>query len=399
MKTKIKHYSKKTKTFLHHSFIPGPHNEFKPKALHKKHLFKYGAFLIFTKMVILSILFIFPASGLFGEMSSRVILDELNTERIFQGLEPLQFNDKLYVAAGEKANDMVVYNYFDHFSPTGVSPWYWIKKNNYIYTYAGENLAMDFFDSEDLMKGWMNSKTHRENILNKYFKDAAIYVKKGKINNNETILVVLMFGKQKVIQAPSKIVAQINPVEPLIVPPLPVQNEPEKKVLGSLDDEDITKTINDESVNSAKIALETAVKESVQEVRSATNNETKELAPTPIIISPAEDAIKTEETEVVGSAKDPIQSETENKAQMLREKEDSIPMLKQKEGIFYNIEKIVFMVGTKIPALTKSLYMYFAIFLVAAILLNILISIKKQHVETIAGAIFLIVLSVVFALI
>jgi len=88
--------------------------------------------------------------------------------------------------------------YFSHYSPTGISPWDWIDKSGYDYYYAGENLAMNFLDTEEVIKGWLNSPSHRENLLNKDYKDMGIAVVSGDFNNEgiNRILVVQMFGSK-----------------------------------------------------------------------------------------------------------------------------------------------------------------------------------------------------------
>ncbi|CAG8683399.1 10203_t:CDS:2, partial [Scutellospora calospora] len=45
-----------------------------------------------------------------------------------------------------------------------------IKKQNYDYSYVGENIGWNYENERDVVKGWMGSKGHRENILNKNYK-------------------------------------------------------------------------------------------------------------------------------------------------------------------------------------------------------------------------------------
>src|SRR6185295_6364599 len=39
------------------------------------------------------------------------------------------------------------------------------------YLQLGENLAIEFYDTDSLVSAWMNSPTHRDNILQEGFKD------------------------------------------------------------------------------------------------------------------------------------------------------------------------------------------------------------------------------------
>ena len=87
--------------------------------------------------------------------------------------------------------------YFSHTSPEGKTPWYWFRKNGYSYIYAGENLAIHFFDSKDLVQAWLDSPSHRANILNKNFSNIGVGISKGLYEGKETIFIVQLFGKQK----------------------------------------------------------------------------------------------------------------------------------------------------------------------------------------------------------
>ncbi|MGM1020465.1 MAG: CAP domain-containing protein [Bacillota bacterium] len=89
----------------------------------------------------------------------------VNNERSQKGLSPLASNAKLTEVALAKAKDMSTNNYFSHTSPTYGSPFDMMKKFGVTYTYAGENIAMGQQTPQEVMKAWMNSQGHRENIL------------------------------------------------------------------------------------------------------------------------------------------------------------------------------------------------------------------------------------------
>lgn len=119
-----------------------------------------------------------------------------NKSRLDKGLSPLSYDTNLQAAAVAKVKDMALNDYFEHFSPTGKTPWEFMIENNYSYTIAGENLAMDFVSENDIEQAWLNSPTHRANILNPEFENIAIAVEKDNFNGRETYLVVQMFGKK-----------------------------------------------------------------------------------------------------------------------------------------------------------------------------------------------------------
>ena len=129
--------------------------------------------------------------------------DKLSTTRLFElhnnirkkhKLKSFTWNDQLAKAAELKVQDIVTNNYFAHESPSGLTPWYWIRKSGYTYIHAGENLARDFSNPNDIVVAWMASPTHRRNILDGRYKDIGIAVVDGYINGVETTLVVQMFG-------------------------------------------------------------------------------------------------------------------------------------------------------------------------------------------------------------
>jgi len=119
-----------------------------------------------------------------------------NKNRLDIGLSPLTYDINLQQAAIAKAKDMASNDYFEHFSPAGKTPWEFMVENNYSYTIAGENLAMDFTSENDIEQAWLDSPTHRANILNPEFENIAIAVEKDNFEGRETYLVVQMFGKK-----------------------------------------------------------------------------------------------------------------------------------------------------------------------------------------------------------
>ncbi|MCA9355789.1 hypothetical protein KC865_04585 [Candidatus Kaiserbacteria bacterium] len=127
-----------------------------------------------------------------------VVVDLTNQERAGLSETPLQRSAILDRAAELKAQHMAQNEYFSHFSPDGVSPWYWFDKIGYAYAYAGENLAIHFTDSEEVVKAWMESPAHRENIVNEHYTEIGVGTAKGKYEGYNTIYVVQLFGRPAV---------------------------------------------------------------------------------------------------------------------------------------------------------------------------------------------------------
>jgi uncharacterized protein YkwD len=105
----------------------------------------------------------------------------------------------LQAAAQEKADDMVKNGYFAHTSPLGVTPWYWFGNVGYDFSYAGENLAVNFSDSQDVTNAWMNSPEHRANILNAHYTNIGMAIATGTFQGQSAIYVVELFGTPAIV--------------------------------------------------------------------------------------------------------------------------------------------------------------------------------------------------------
>ncbi|MBN1374425.1 hypothetical protein JW962_03790 [Candidatus Dojkabacteria bacterium] len=156
-----------------------------------------------------------------GSIEQAALVALANVDRISRGLIPLQVNNELVAAAYLKAYDMLDKQYWAHYGPSGESPWMYILSSGYDYTYAGENLAYGFEDSSGVHEAWMNSPTHRDNILNNSFIDVGIAVVKGFFEGSETTLVVQLFGSlgdsSKTVDISSKPLNILYPTEGSVV--------------------------------------------------------------------------------------------------------------------------------------------------------------------------------------
>ncbi len=179
------------------------------KDTHKKaHLISWEGLVIYILIFILlqvsfSIIS-YSRPGVLGISSSidqKTLIELTNRERQKMGLEPVSENAALDQAAALKAQNMFQENYWAHFAPSGKTPWDFILGAGYKFTFAGENLAKNFTSSGDVVKAWMASPTHRDNLLNSKYQDIGIAVAEGVLNGQRTTLVVQEFGTTQVIAA------------------------------------------------------------------------------------------------------------------------------------------------------------------------------------------------------
>lgn len=126
--------------------------------------------------------------------SADQIISLTNEKRAQNGLGGVSYSPLLAQAAAGKAQDMLKKDYWAHNSPTGATPWSFITSAGYRYVFAGENLARDFDSAPSVVDAWMNSPSHRSNLLDKNFKEIGVAVVSGELSGREGILVVQMFG-------------------------------------------------------------------------------------------------------------------------------------------------------------------------------------------------------------
>ncbi len=135
---------------------------------------------------------------------SAEIISLLNTHRATGHLSPLMRSATLTKAAALKLADMQRQGYFSHMSTTGKNPWYWFIQAGYVFSYAGENLALDFTDAKDADAAWMDSPTHRSNMLNKNFTEVGVASDTVVIDGEAQVVTVELFGAPVVKLATSR---------------------------------------------------------------------------------------------------------------------------------------------------------------------------------------------------
>lgn len=208
---------------LLHLLIPRESNNQKAKILHTSSLAVLAVFLI-TFQVALSFLSksLPRVLGYAANISPSEVVRLTNEKRSQNGLAPLTENSTLSSAALAKGNDMLAKGYWAHFAPDGTSPWSFITSFGYKYRYAGENLARDFNNPASAVEAWMNSPTHRDNILNSRYREVGIGVVEGSLAGVDTTIIVQFFGTQTgSVAAISEVKANENTTSPATVKPAP----------------------------------------------------------------------------------------------------------------------------------------------------------------------------------
>lgn len=99
----------------------------------------------------------------------------VNRERVRDGEDPLRLDPLLGQAALEHVEDMARRHYFDHVSPTGVSPFDRMRELGCEFSYAGENIALAG-DEAQADNALFKSAPHRANTLNAHYTRVGIAV-------------------------------------------------------------------------------------------------------------------------------------------------------------------------------------------------------------------------------
>jgi uncharacterized protein YkwD len=165
-----------------------------------------------TKIIIISILSSILAFGalsvVFGrqenvaipakadKLQQDEIVQLINQERLKNNLLPLKINLELSNSAKSKAEDMSKKKYFSHTSPTGKKWSDFIQSSGYDYAIAGENLARNYVTPESAVKAWLESPSHRDNILNSKLEETGIGIIDTTQNKTRNIYIVQHFGKK-----------------------------------------------------------------------------------------------------------------------------------------------------------------------------------------------------------
>lgn len=334
------------KKFVKKYFIPNEGNQFKPHIIRKSALAVLSFLTLFIFFVGILNIEIIRNTDLLSAVISRTVVDLTNINRGQGALPTLVSNPILERAAQEKADDMAEKGYFAHTSPDGKTPWYWFKSAGYTFMYAGENLAVNFTDSNDVDKAWMNSPGHRANILNGKFTEIGVATSQGMYQGRQTTFVVQMFGK-----------------------PIPAVNVPVRKVA----------TATSPSASSTNPNASTTILGA--------------SSVTPFMSTPAESATKViTKTSVLGETF----AEAEETSSIIEN-----PQLVS-DGTVQNTEsKPTFFEKTlTMPKKTVSVvYLVLAGFIILSLLLAIGVEFKKQHPKNVlAGTIllFIIVILMVF---
>lgn len=164
-------------------------------------LLQRGAMVVMVLLVVLTFT-VANVQALVWQMSGQLVstvlpalvVEQTNAVRTERFAPPLRRSHLLDEAAARKAEHMAANGYFAHYSPDNVSPWHWLDEVGYVYAFAGENLAVHFSDSAEVVDAWMQSPPQKANILSGQYTEVGVGTAKGFFQGHQTVFVVQLFG-------------------------------------------------------------------------------------------------------------------------------------------------------------------------------------------------------------
>jgi len=110
------------------------------------------------------------------EDTGREIFDITNVLRERNKLKTLEWDENTAKAAFQHSKDMSENNDFSHTSKKFGDLDKRLKTAEVVYKSAGENIAANYTDGPAVVEGWLNSKGHREALLNKGYSHLGVGV-------------------------------------------------------------------------------------------------------------------------------------------------------------------------------------------------------------------------------
>ena len=363
-------------------FVPHEGNEYKPHSLQEAAIvgMVLMVMLSYTLANLQSVIWV-SSQWMISTVLPSVIVDLTNEERADAVLGTLRRNDVLDEAARMKAEDMAKNEYFAHHSPTGVTPWYWFGRAGYSFVHAGENLAIHFTDSGDVVEAWMDSPTHRANIMNGNYSEIGVGTAEGTYEGFKTVYVVQLFGTPS--KATAEVAGETSDIQTSDATENELEPEPESETTFVLQDTETEVTLGAETEEVVVLSDSVVLSENVEFVpaepvlvESTSSAEESASAETKVIdmkvdesgVAMYSDFISTS-TGAIPASIDPLNEDVQNSS----------------ASYFMRL-------ATQPHVVLQILYAVIGLFVTIALVLSIFIEIRKQQPVQIAYGVALLLL-------
>lgn len=195
-------------------FLPNAGNNYEPHFLRAKRFWFYGALALAIKGALFLFVLLLPYSAflmpdILAVEESKIIM-LTNDFRESENRNRLVENPKLAASASAKAGDMAEKDYFSHNNPEGRHLENFLRDIGYNYVYAGENLAVGFFDAVAVVDAWTESPTHRANLLDGDYLEIGVGMANGSYLGLPNVFVAQHFGRPVSLSAVAGIKEDLN---------------------------------------------------------------------------------------------------------------------------------------------------------------------------------------------
>ena len=113
-------------------------------------------------------------------LADPAVLQAVNAERAQAGRAALVYDDRLEAVAGAHGQDMAQAGFFSHTGSDGSDIGDRLRRGGVSFCFAAENIAHGQRSLSAVMDGWMGSRGHRRNILDR--RAAAVGVARAQGN-------------------------------------------------------------------------------------------------------------------------------------------------------------------------------------------------------------------------
>ncbi|MFA5021556.1 MAG: CAP domain-containing protein [Patescibacteria group bacterium] len=248
-------------------FIPRRSNKYQPQILRPKRLVFYSFSAVLMKLIIIAFVFFVPITAFLTpdilSQESKKVIELTNKIRASLSISILKENSTLDQAAINKAQDMLLQQYFAHVGPDKKNLTDWLSLVGYSYDIAGENLALGFANASDVVNAWAKSKTHYANMIDPDFSEVGVGMVSGTYTGHDTTLAAQYFGAPRASAQNNTVTKATATPSPAPKPATPVAVKPASTTQPA---SVVTKTEGDKKVALAKI-----------------DNTPKKLIPTPVV--------------------------------------------------------------------------------------------------------------------
>ncbi|MGV6821214.1 MAG: CAP domain-containing protein [Parvularcula sp.] len=115
-----------------------------------------------------------PTAADATQLSMPLVVKQVNQVRRHYSLRPLMVNSKLTAAATRQARYQAAVHRMSHYGYRGARLEERLSLAHYDYRIAGENVSRGRQTERDVVMAWMNSRTHRDMMLNPDIKEIGV---------------------------------------------------------------------------------------------------------------------------------------------------------------------------------------------------------------------------------